>query len=185
MEVLCRYRYKGSLLAGVVGDITLLNVDAIVNPANSYMLMGGGLAGVLKRKGGEIIEKEALKHAPVPIGGAVVTSAGKLKAKYIIHAPTMINPGGPTDASCVYKATYAALKKALEHRVSSIAIPGMGTGVGGLEPETAVSSMIRALTDVLDQGFSINIYIADLNKEIINCFCRLFKDVRGVEVYED
>lgn len=86
------------------GSIVDLDVDAIVNAANSHMWMGGGVAGAIKRFGGSKIEEEALKQAPVPIGKAIATTAGKLKTKHVIHAPTMTNPG-LTSSSNVYQAS--------------------------------------------------------------------------------
>jgi len=72
----------------VQGSLLEVQADAIVNPANSLGLMGGGVAGVIKRFGGEEIEKEAVSKAPIPVGSAVLTSAGKLPFKGVIHAPT-------------------------------------------------------------------------------------------------
>ena len=73
----------------IKGDITELKVDAVVNAANNKLVMGGGVAGAIKKKGGRIIEDEAVKKGPIEIGGAVYTSAGNLSAKYVIHAATM------------------------------------------------------------------------------------------------
>lgn len=78
------YSYKNVKISVITGDITRLEVDAIVNPANSMLIMGGGVAGAIKRVGGKEIEDEALKYAPVPVGKAIATKAGKLKAKYVI-----------------------------------------------------------------------------------------------------
>jgi O-acetyl-ADP-ribose deacetylase (regulator of RNase III) len=184
--IICRYRYRGVLFEGVTGDITDLEVDAIVNPANSYLLMGGGLAGVLKRRGGKIIEEEARKHAPLPIGEAVITSAGKLKAKYVIHAPTMVEPAGSTNPDNVYRATNAAIRTACDNKIKTIAVPGMGTGVGGLEPSEAVISMIRAMIEAVESGCRFEkVMVVDIREEIPRVFCELFKEVRGVEVLED
>ncbi len=185
MRVLCRFIYKDTILTGVVGDITELDVEAIVNPANSYMLMGGGLAGVLRKRGGKSIEDEARKYAPVPIGEAIITSAGKLKAKYIIHSPTMVNPGGPTNTENVYKATYAALRKACEEKIKTIALPGMGTGVGGLKADEAIISMIRAVIEVLESECLFDeIIFVDIKEDIPQAFCRLFKEVSGAKQIE-
>ena len=90
------------------GDITELKVDAIVNPANSSGYMGGGVAGVIKRIGGFEIEKEAVSKAPIPVGDAVVTTAGKLPCKYVIHAPTMKQPAMRIGVENVRLATRAA-----------------------------------------------------------------------------
>jgi len=125
------------------GDITKEEVDAIVNPANSLGIMGGGVALAIKRVGGEIIEKEARKNAPIPVGEAVATSAGKLKCKYVIHAPTMEKPAMRTNVEKVRLAVRAALKLARKLKLKSIAFPGMGTGVGGVSYEDAAKVMIE------------------------------------------
>jgi len=131
-----------------MGDITEVVCDAIVNPANSLMIMGGGVAGAIKRKGGTAIEKEAKKFAPVPIGEAVVTSAGSLKAKYVIHAPTMEKPAMQTTKDKVERAIRAALMKAIELGVECIAFPGMGTGVGGLSADDFVTIFLKVLSEI-------------------------------------
>ncbi|MEB3860490.1 MAG: macro domain-containing protein, partial [Desulfurococcales archaeon] len=137
----------GRTLAVVEGDITRLNVDAIVNPANSLMLMGGGVAGAIKRAGGEEIEKEAMARAPVPVGEAIVTGSGRLPAKAVIHAPTMERPAMRIGVSNVVEATLAALKVASRSGYDSIAFPAMGAGVGGLPVSQAFSAMARVVRD--------------------------------------
>ncbi|HIE22913.1 MAG TPA: macro domain-containing protein [Candidatus Korarchaeota archaeon] len=139
------FRYKGVLIEVVEGDITEINVEAIVNPANSKLLMGGGVAGAIKRKGGVEIEKEARRKAPVQIGDAVVTSAGKLPAKWVIHAPTVIRPAGRATIESVSLATKAALRAAEEIGANSIAFPAMGAGIGGLAIKEAVKAMLREI----------------------------------------
>ncbi len=121
----------------VKGDITELEVDAIVNPANTRLIMGGGVAGAIKKRGGREIEEEALRKGPIPIGEAVVTGAGRLKAKYVIHAPTVMTPGGRSNPQYVRKAIKAALKRAKELGVKSVAFPAMGSGVGGVPVEVS------------------------------------------------
>ncbi len=157
------------------GDITRISADAIVNPANSLMIMGGGVAGVLKRVGGDIIEYEARKYAPVPVGKAVVTPGGLLKAKYVIHAPKMEKPAMRIKPENAYHATFAALTKAFDLTLKTIAFPGMGTGVGGLSPESAGMEMIRAIKEFLDMipGSFKEIIIIDVNKEIPETICRI------------
>jgi O-acetyl-ADP-ribose deacetylase len=119
------------------GDITLLEVDAIVNAANDALWMGGGVAGAIKRTGGQIIEEEAIKKGPVKIGEAVVTTGGSLKATYVIHAAVM-GQDLRTDAEKIRTATRNALKKAAELGLKSLAFPALGTGVGGFPlPECA------------------------------------------------
>lgn len=130
----------------VVGNLLEAEADAIVNPANSRGLMGGGVAGAIKAAGGAAIEEEAIAQAWTPIGEAVYTTAGHLDYEGVIHAPTMEEPGMEATAEAVEAATRAALRLAENIGLESIAFPGMGTGVGGLDYETAASVMIRAIT---------------------------------------
>jgi len=127
------------------GDLTKLSVDAIVNPANSQGVMGGGVAGVIRRIGGEEIEREALSHAPIPIGRAALTTAGRLCCKKVIHAPTMVRPAERTDAKTVHQATVAALAAAEKAGLSTVAFPGMGTGVGRVPLDVAATTMVKAI----------------------------------------
>jgi len=134
----------------VIGDITEMEVDAIINPANEYLIMGGGVAGAIKRKGGEEIEREAMKYAPLPIGKAIATTAGKLKAKYVIHAPTVKTPGGASSVEWVKMATEAAINEARRLGIKSIAFPLLGAGVGGLSPRESYNAMMSVLSKVKD-----------------------------------
>jgi len=152
------------------GDITNIEVDAIVNPANSHGLMGGGVALSIKKKGGADIEKEAISKAPIPVGEAIATTAGKLKAKYVIHAPTMEEPAQPSNIKAIKKATLAALKKASELKISSIAFPGMGTGVGGVPKTKAAQAMIETIKDFLDQSTIKEIIFIAYNQEMFEAF---------------
>ncbi len=139
--MLCFDLPNGLKFIVVEGDITMARVDAIVNAANSLLIMGGGVAGAIKRRGGEIIEKEAVKKAPVPVGEAVVTTAGRLAARYVIHAPTMERPAMRIPLENAVKATKAALGKAEELCIGSIAFPAMGAGVGGLNVRDVAREM--------------------------------------------
>ncbi len=146
----------------VRGDITEVEVDALVNPANVQLIMGGGVAGAIRRKGGEEIQEEALKKAPIRIGDAVETSAGKLKAKYIIHAPTVESPGGKSNPEFVRKAVRAALKKAEELGLESLAFPAMGAGVGGVPVEVAVRIILE---EVLKSSLKEVVLVAWSNED--------------------
>ncbi len=165
----------------MAGDIVDVEGDAVVNPANSLMIMGGGLAGVLKKRGGAVIEREARKHAPVPVGKAVVTLAGRLPYKYVIHAPTMKEPATGITPENAYKATRAALVKAFDLGVKRLVIPGMGTGVGGLDPEEAGEAMTHAIIDFLNlvPGSIREIVIVDLKPEIPAAVCKYIAEVKG------
>lgn len=111
-------------------DITELKADAIVNAANNKGVMGGGVAGAIKKKGGKIIEEEALKKCPIEIGEAIFTTAGALKAKYIIHAATM-GMDFKTDEVKIRNSCRNSLRVADELGVKSIVFPALGCGVGG------------------------------------------------------
>ena len=112
------------------GDITQLELDALVNAANNHLWMGGGVAGALKRAGGKEIEAEAVSQGPILVGEAVVTGAGRLKARYIIHAAVM-GQDLRTDAAKIRQSTKNSLLRADEIGIKSIAFPALGTGVGG------------------------------------------------------
>jgi O-acetyl-ADP-ribose deacetylase (regulator of RNase III) len=123
------------------GDITRLELDALVNAANNHLWMGAGVAGAIKHAGGSQIEAEAVSQGPVPVGEAVVTGAGSLKAKYIIHAVVM-GPDLTTDADKIRQATRNSLLRAEELGIESVAFPALGTGVGGFLVEECASIMI-------------------------------------------
>jgi len=129
----------------VQGSILEADAQVIVNAANSLGLMGGGVAGVIKRAAGAEVEREAVKDAPIRVGKAVLTSGGKTKFKGIIHAPTMPQPGMRIPAENVAFATEAALALADEQGFESVAIPGMGTGVGGVAHADAARAMVEAV----------------------------------------
>lgn len=123
------------------GDITQLELEALVNAANNGLWMGGGVAGALKRAGGKEIEAEAVKKGPVSIGEAVVTGAGALKAKYIIHAAVM-GQDLQTDAENIRQATRNSLLRGDELGIKSLAFPALGTGVGGFPLDECARIMI-------------------------------------------
>ncbi|MEM0303119.1 MAG: macro domain-containing protein [Archaeoglobaceae archaeon] len=157
--------YKGIQIEALHEDITKLEVDAIVNAANTHLYMGGGVAGAIKRAGGKEIEEEAVKQGPIKIGTAIATSAGRLKAKFVIHSPTM-ELDFKTDENKVRLAMIAALKKAEELNVSSIAFPALGTGVGGLAKDLVAKIMVEELKKHIDRGTKLKkIILADINEE--------------------
>jgi O-acetyl-ADP-ribose deacetylase (regulator of RNase III)/ADP-ribose pyrophosphatase YjhB (NUDIX family) len=123
-------KIKDTEINVVQGDITELKVEAIVNAANNKLIMGGGVAGAIKIKGGKIIEDEATKLGPIEIGEAVWTQAGSLPAKYVIHAATM-GLDFKTDEDKIRLSCRNSLKVAEELKIKSIAFPALGCGVGG------------------------------------------------------
>lgn len=130
------------------GDLTRVSADAIVNAANNALWMGGGVAGALKRAGGKEIEEEAVKLGPIPVGEAVVTGAGALKARYVIHAAAMATDL-VTDEDKIRAATLNSLLRAEELGLKSIAFPALGTGVGGFPYSRAAKAMTDAVNEHL------------------------------------
>lgn len=136
-------RFGPLTLMVVSGDITTQHADAIVNAANSQFWMGGGVAGAIKRAGGDIIEQEAMKQGPVEPGNAVATTAGKLKARWCIHAAVM-DQDLITSAELISMATTRSLELAESLGADSIAFPALGTGVGAFPVPDAARLMIAA-----------------------------------------
>ena len=133
------------------GDITDWEVDAIVNAANSHLWMGAGVAGAIKKKGGVIIEEEAVRQGPVEVGEAVLTTAGNLPATHVIHAAAM-GQDLRTDAQKITQATRSSLTIADKRKLTSIAFPALGTGVGGFPPGQAAEAMLGAVLEHLEGG---------------------------------
>jgi len=150
------------------GDLTQVRCEAIVNPANSYGYMGGGVAGAIKRVGGAEIEKQAVSKGPIPVGKAVATTAGSLPCKYVIHAPTMKQPAMRIGVENVKLATKAALDLATSLKIRSIAIPGMGTGVGGVGTSIAAKAIVEIAKQYEDKIEKI--MLVDRNSEMIEDF---------------
>ena len=123
------------------GDITEFEVDAIVNAANSELSMGAGVASAIKRKGGTIVEEDAVRQGPVEVGDVVVTTAGNRAASYVIHAAVM-GSDLRSSADSVRRATVETLRRAEEMRLHSLAFPAFGTGVGRLDPKDSAEAMI-------------------------------------------
>jgi O-acetyl-ADP-ribose deacetylase (regulator of RNase III) len=130
----------------IQGDITEQEVDAVVNAANNHLWMGVGVAGAIKRTGGDEIEREAMSKGPIPVGEAVVTGAGSLKAEYVIHAAVM-GQDLATNGEHIKNATLNALKRAEEFKVESIAFPAFGTGVRGFPVDECARIMLDAVRD--------------------------------------
>ncbi len=133
------------------GDVTESRTDAVVNAANSRLWMGAGVAGAIKKKGGEAIEAEAVSKGPIPVGSAVVTGGGALPARWVIHAAGM-GEDLETSPEIVEACTRASLEAAEERALSSVAFPAIGTGVGGLDAETAAARMLGACAAHLRAG---------------------------------
>lgn len=123
-------------------DITEIHADAIVNAANNELWMGVGVAGAIKKKGGIEIEHEAISKGPIKHGEAIETTAGKLNAKYIIHAAAMRSDGFITKESLM-NSVENSLKIAEKLHLKSIAFPALGTGVAGFPPKECAIIMLH------------------------------------------
>jgi O-acetyl-ADP-ribose deacetylase (regulator of RNase III) len=128
----------------VDGDIATLAVDAVANAANDRLWMGAGVAGALKRAGGEEIEREAVAKGPIPVGEAVATGAGRLPAKWVIHGAVM-GQDLRTNAELVERTTKSVLRVADELGAESLALPAFGTGVGGFPLDECARLMVSAV----------------------------------------
>jgi len=124
------------------GDLTEMDTDAIVNAANNDLILGGGVAGAIRRKGGDQIQRECNEIGSIPVGSAAVTRGGKLKARYVIHAASM-QLGGGTTAAALRRSTAHALRLAAEHDLKTIAFPAVGTGVAGFPLKECAEIMLR------------------------------------------
>jgi O-acetyl-ADP-ribose deacetylase len=133
-------------------DITTLEVDAIANAANTRLLHGGGVAGAIARAAGRALTEESRRRAPIGLGDAVETTAGDLPARWVIHAATMVDPGGTTSADVVRRATAATLWKAEELNARSLALVAFGTGVGGFPIDEAADIEVEEVRRHLDAG---------------------------------
>ena len=130
----------------VEGDITQLEVDAIANAANNRLWMGAGVAGAIKRAGGEEIEREAVEKGPIEVGDAIATGAGRLAAKHVIHGAVM-GQDLRTNGDLVGRATRRCLEVADELGCRSLALPAFGTGVGGFPLPDCARIMVAEARD--------------------------------------
>jgi O-acetyl-ADP-ribose deacetylase (regulator of RNase III) len=128
------------------GDIAQCAVDAVANAANDHLWMGAGVAGALKRAGGDEIEREAVAKGPIARGDAVATGAGRLPAKHVIHAAVM-GQDLTTSAELIERATRRTLEVADELEAESLALPAFGTGVGGFPIDHCAELMVRVVRE--------------------------------------
>lgn len=166
-----------AILKLLKGDITDLKVDAIVNAANSSLIMGGGVAGAIRKRGGEEIQKECLASGYTPVGQAVITGAGKLQAKYVIHA---VGPrwGEGEEKEKLASAVISTLKLANQHKLTSIALPAISTGIFGFPKQEAAKIILKTLKDYLEKENKTlkEVIICLFDKESFDLFCKVAKE---------
>ena len=147
-------------------DLWTLPVDAVVNPANSLGIMGGGIGGALRRQGGDVIQQAAMAAAPIAVGAALVTTAGQLPAKHVIHVPTMEEPGMIIGAENVRRAARAALIASDRNNFKVIAIPGIGTDLGNVPIDEAARAIVEEIR-AHRRPCPETIYLVDTNEQMI------------------
>jgi O-acetyl-ADP-ribose deacetylase len=126
------------------GDITQARVDAIVNAANNELILGGGVAGAIRSKGGPAIQSECDELGPIKIGEAAITGGGNLLARHVIHAASM-RLGGSTTAESLRAATRNSLLRAEENKIGTIAFPAIGTGIAGFPLDECARIMLEEI----------------------------------------
>jgi O-acetyl-ADP-ribose deacetylase (regulator of RNase III) len=137
------------------GDLTEMDVDAIVNAANNELILGAGVAGAIARKGGESIRRECDEIGSIPVGYAAITGGGKLKSRYVIHAASMSLGGMRTTAKTLRTSTAHSLRLAAERNLKSIAFPAVGTGVSGFPMDECAQIMLAEALQHLEGETSL------------------------------
>ncbi|MBM4038222.1 MAG: hypothetical protein FJ290_06870 [Planctomycetes bacterium] len=152
------------------GDITTVEADAIVNSANTDLILGAGVSGAIGRAGGKAIQDECDAIRFVPLGDAVATTAGALKAKYVIHAVSM-EIGHFTTEGSVARATRSALRRADELKLRTVAFPAIGTGAAALAPEFSARAMFETIADHVAEGTGLeHICVVLFNEDLFQVF---------------
>jgi O-acetyl-ADP-ribose deacetylase (regulator of RNase III) len=133
------------------GDIAQASVDAIVNAANTRLVLGSGVAGAIRSRGGPEIQRECDAHGPIGLGEVAITGAGALPARHVIHAAGM-EPGGAVGETALRACTRAALELAEARGLHSIAFPAIGTGVGGFSVQRCAEVMLEEVRAHVERG---------------------------------
>jgi O-acetyl-ADP-ribose deacetylase len=158
-------------------DLTEMDVDAIVNAANNDLQLGGGVAGAIRRKGGDAIQRECDAIGSIPIGGAAITTGGKLRARFVIHAASM-QLGGETTAPALRSSTAHALRIAAERGLHSIAFPAVGTGIAGFPIPECARIMLREVEEHLKKPTSLEtIYFALFDARALSEFEKVLAEM--------
>lgn len=137
-----------------LGDITEARVDAIVNAANNDLILGGGVAGAIRRKGGPAIQSECDAIGPIAIGEAAITTGGELAAGHVIHAASM-RLGEPASAVALGAATRNSLLRARENNLRTIAFPAIGTGIAGFPLDECARIMLDEIRRHLSEATTL------------------------------
>ena len=168
-----------SRIAILQGDLTEMDADAIVNAANNDLVLGGGVAGAIRRKGGDEIQRECNAIGTIPIGGAAITTGGKLKARHVIHAASM-QLGGRTTAQALRSSTAHSLRIAAERGLKTIAFPAVGSGIAGFPLEECADIMLREAAQHLSGQTSLQmVYFVLFDEGARGVFERAWQRIRA------
>lgn len=160
MRLIAEHKIGEKTVRLILGDITERNVDAIVNAANSYLQHGGGVAGAIVKKGGQIIQEESNKIGYVPVGGVAITTAGRLPAKFVIHAvgPRM---GEGNEDNKLKSAVLNSLKLASEKGLKSISMPAISSGIFGFPKERCAKILVSETVSFLKENKDSSLEIVE------------------------
>jgi len=161
------------------GDITEMDVDAIVNAANNDLILGAGVAGAIHRKGGQSIQDQCNEIGSIPVGYAAVTGGGNLKARCVIHAASMGLSGERTTAKSLKTSTAHSLRVATERKLKTIAFPAIGTGVSGFPVEECARIMLGEVVQHLKNETSLEtIYFVLFDEGTRNTFAKTWEKMK-------
>jgi O-acetyl-ADP-ribose deacetylase (regulator of RNase III) len=161
------------------GDITEMEVDAIVNAANNDLMLGAGVAGAILRKGGASIQQECNEIGSIPLGYAAITGAGRLKARYVIHAASMGLGGERTTAKSLRTSITHSLRLTMDHKLKTIAFPAVGTGVSGFPMDECAQIMLTEAAQHLQGETSLEtIYFVLFDERARNTFQRTWNKLQ-------
>ncbi len=172
MKLLKELKIDDKIIKIIHGDITEEDTEAIVNAANSHLKHGGGVAGAIVRKGGKIIQDESDKIGYVPTGSAAITSAGKLKAKYVIHT---VGPvwGEKDEDNKLKNAVKNALVLAEENGLKSVSLPAISSGIFGFPKERAASIIFQEVVKFLKNSNTLQeVHLCNIDFETSNLFLK-------------
>ena len=162
------------------GDITDMDVDAIVNAANNDLILGAGVAGAILRKGGPSIQEECNEIGSIPVGYAAITRGGNLKARYVIHAASMGLGGERTTAKSLKTSTAHSLRIAAERKLRTIAFPAVGTGVSGFPVGECAQIMLgEAIQHLRGDSPLETIYFVLFDQATRNTFARTWEKLKS------
>lgn len=161
------------------GDLTEIDVDAIVNAANNDLKLGAGVAGAILRKGGEEIQRECDAIGSIPVGYAAITRGGKLKARHVIHAASM-QLGGRTTETTLRNSVAHSLRLASERGLKTVAFPAIGTGVAGFPMEDCAAVMLEEAARHLKGSTSLEkIYFVLFDATATQVFAETWKRIQA------